>query len=317
METIFKQAIRIKLVRTFLVYRDKNGPMLADSITYRALFSVFAGVLLGFSLVALWLGGNPEVLDALADSLEDVVPGLTGLIDIEMFSPPTGFTLTGLVSLAGLVGAALGAINSIRTSLHQLADERVQDQTVIGRYLRYLIVAVGIGLLLAAASAGSWVASIGLGNIAQSMGVSEGSKGFRIFATLVGLLIVFLFDLVAVALTFHLLSGTHAPWSTTWQGAALGAVGLVVLQQFSGLFVKGAASNPLLASFGALIALLLWFNLSAQVILLASTWIIVSVQENKELGDGWKQVGSIDEFNDLRALHTQKEIAEATSPDSA
>jgi membrane protein len=33
--------------------------MLADSVTYRALFSVFAGVLLGFSIAALWLAGNP------------------------------------------------------------------------------------------------------------------------------------------------------------------------------------------------------------------------------------------------------------------
>jgi membrane protein len=41
----------------------------------------------------------------------------------------------------------------------------------------------------------------------------------------------------------------------------------------------GAGSNPLLASFAALIALLLWLNLSAQVILLASTWIIVAERE--------------------------------------
>ena len=62
-------------------------------------------------------------------------------------------------------------------------------------------------------------------------------------------------------------------------GALLGGIGLTVLQQLSGLFVSGASSNPLLASFAALIALLLWLNLSAQVILLASTWIIISERE--------------------------------------
>ena len=34
--------------------------MLADSVTYRTLFSVFAGVLLGFSIAGLVLAGNPR-----------------------------------------------------------------------------------------------------------------------------------------------------------------------------------------------------------------------------------------------------------------
>ena len=59
-----------------------------------------------------------------------------------------------------------------------------------------------------------------------------------------------------------------------WPGAFYGAIGLTVLQQLSSLFVGGAASNPLLASFASLIALLLWFNLSAQVILIAGAYII-------------------------------------------
>ena len=41
-------ALRLKPVRAFLLYSEKRGPMLADSVTYRTLFSVFAGVLLGF-----------------------------------------------------------------------------------------------------------------------------------------------------------------------------------------------------------------------------------------------------------------------------
>jgi membrane protein len=62
----------------------------------------------------------------------------------------------------------------------------------------------------------------------------------------------------------------------------LGGLGLVVLQQLSGLFVRGAASNPLLASFAALIALLLWLNLSAQVILIASSYIIIAAAESRD-----------------------------------
>ena len=45
---------------------------------------------------------------------------------------------------------------------------------------------------------------------------------------------------------------------------------------------RGATSNPLLASFGALIALLLWFNLSSQVILIAGAFIVAGVDEEHD-----------------------------------
>ncbi|MFV0373709.1 MAG: YihY/virulence factor BrkB family protein, partial [Microbacterium sp.] len=47
-------------------------------------------------------------------------------------------------------------------------------------------------------------------------------------------------------------------------------------------FVGGAARNPLLASFASLIALLLWFNLSAQVILIAASFIVTKHLEDHD-----------------------------------
>ena len=96
------------------------------------------------------------------------------------------------------------------------------------------------------------------------------------------MIIVFAIDTVAIAMLFRILSGVKAPARALWIGAMIGGVGLTVLQQLSGLFVRGAASNPLLASFAVLIALLLWFNLSAQVILLASSYIIVATVESRD-----------------------------------
>ena len=98
----------------------------------------------------------------------------------------------------------------------------------------------------------------------------------------VSLVLVFVLDAAAIAVLFRTLSGVKASWRTLLPGAFYGAIGLTVLQQLSSLFVGGAASNPLLASFASLIALLLWFNLSAQVILLAGAYIITSVDEEQD-----------------------------------
>lgn len=275
-----------------LVYLDSRGAMLADSITYRALFSVFAGILLGFSVAALWLGGNPDALHMLAHSLSQVIPGIDEFLDVDKLRAPIGFTLTGIVSLVGLVGAAVGAINSFRIALHVLAEEDLDDISPVFQYLRDILVAITIGLLLALASVGTFLASIGLGAVSDSAGA--------VIGRIASILIIFAFDTAAIAVGFRLLSGLKTPWKTIWKGSAIGGVGLVVLQEFSGLFVKSASANPLLASFGSLIALLLWFNLSAQVILIASSWIIVAVQEGHTDGIPWNTAQTVQEWREMR-----------------
>ncbi len=52
-------ALRLRLVRAFLVYSGARGPMLADSVTYRTLFSLFAAVLWVLGS-AIWSSGNPR-----------------------------------------------------------------------------------------------------------------------------------------------------------------------------------------------------------------------------------------------------------------
>src|SRR3954453_9617600 len=67
-----------KPVRAFLLYQEHHGPMLADSVTYRVLFSVFACVFLGFALAGIWLAGNDQAMQALVDTLDAAIPGLVG-----------------------------------------------------------------------------------------------------------------------------------------------------------------------------------------------------------------------------------------------
>lgn len=278
---IIARALQWRIVRAYLRYTEHRGPGLADGITYRALFSVFAGLLLGFSIAALWLGGNPDAMRALTDALDRVVPGLTEVVGPSRIDAPGGFTVVGVVSLIGLVGAAIGAIASLRAALRVLADELHDDGFFLWVMLRNLLVAIGFGGLLAAAAVLSVVSSVGVETAASWLGLS-GSGVTKVLTRALGVLIVLAVDTVAVALVFRALSGVRAPAAALWGGALLGGIGLTVLQELSGLFVRGATANPLLASFATLVALLLWFNLSAQVILLASSYIVVATAENHD-----------------------------------
>lgn len=272
-----------KAVRSALHYVEQGGPMLADSITYRALFSIFAGVLLGFSVAGLWLAGNPAVWNALIDAVDRALPGLVGeggVVDPDVIQLQVGLSVTGAISLAGLIGAALGAIGSLRSALRVLVGTTSDDVAFYWVILRNLALAIGIGAGFATAAALTFIARAGVQELADLLGLGSNLVTSSIWV--LSLLVVFGLDVGLIAAVFWLLSGVRAPARALWPGALLGGAGLLVLQELSSLFVRGASANPLLASFASLVALLLWVNLSAQVILFACSYIWVGVQEQHD-----------------------------------
>ncbi|KAA9135935.1 YihY/virulence factor BrkB family protein [Microbacterium caowuchunii] len=278
-------ALERTLVRAFLLYAEHRGPQLADSVTYRTLFSVFAGVLLGFSVGALWLSGNPQAWDAIIAAVDAAIPGLVGedgLVDPSAVEAPASLTVAGVISLVGLVGAAIGAIGSLRLALRTLADRLADDVLFIWVILRNLALAIAIGALLALSATMSFLGTASISTVTDWLGIEQRSPIVEGATWAVSVLVIFALDTAVIMLLFRSLAGLRPPAKALWTGALLGGVGLTVLQQLSGLFVGGASANPLLASFASLIALLLWFNLSAQVILIASAVIITITREHED-----------------------------------
>jgi membrane protein len=274
-----------KPVRAFLLYLERHGAMLADSVTYRALFSVFAGVFLGFAVAGVWLAGRPDAMAALVETLDAAIPGLVGedgLIHPDDLVQPLPLTIAGVLALIGLVGAALGAVGSLRIAFRDLGDQPDDHTFFVWVLLRDLVLAVGFGLLLAAAAAVTFFSTTAIGTMLGWFGVPTRDPLSEASTRIVSILVIFAIDSLVIAVMFRLLSGLRPNARSLWSGALLGGVGLTVLQLLSSLFVRGATTNPLLASFGSLIALLLWFNLSIQVILIAAAYIVTGVDEEHD-----------------------------------
>ena len=278
-------ALARRPVRAALLYSERRGPMLADSVTYRALFSVFAGVLLGFSIAALWLAGNPDAWRAIIQAVQSAVPGLIGkdgAIDPNDLKAPASLSVAGIISLVALIGAALGAIGSLRTAVRVIAGTVQDDILWVWVILRNLALAAGIGLAFAASAALTFVGQLGLEWIAGLLGLPTDSPAVAWTVRLLSLLVVFALDAVLIIGVFRLLSGVRPAARSLWPGALIGALGLLVLQELSGLFVGGATSNPLLASFASLLALLIWLNFSMQVMLFACAYIVTAEEERSD-----------------------------------
>lgn len=284
--SVIAWALARKPVRAYLLYSERHGAMLADGITYRALFSVFAGLLLGFSIAAIWLAGNPDAWAAIIAAIDQVVPGLVGedgvVKDPTAIAAPAGLSIAGIVSLVALLGAALGAIGSLRTAVRTIAGVVLDDGFWLWATLRNLALAVGIAVSFVAAAAVTFAARIGIDAVTGLLGLPSDSAGAAWGVRLVSLLVALALDVLLVFGVFRLLSGADAPARAVWTGAFWGGIGLLVLQELSSLFVGGATSNPLLASFASLLALLIWLNLSAQVILIACAYIVTGAEEHHD-----------------------------------
>lgn len=285
MKRLVAWVLSTKPARAFLLYQERHGAMLADSVTYRTLFSVFAGVFLGFAVAGLWLAGNRDAMDALVQTVDTAIPGLIGedaLIDPDDLVQPLTFSIAGIIAIVGLVGTAIGAVASLTTAYRELAGLPNDDTFFVWVLLRNLGIAIGFGLLLGVAAVVTFAGTSALGAVFDWFGIGERSPLADVGTRAVTILVTFVIDTVAVAGLFRLLSGLKPSARTLWVGAALGGIGLTVLQVLSGLFIGGASSNPLLASVGSIVALLIWFNFSAQVILISGAYIITGVDEAQD-----------------------------------
>lgn len=282
---VIRWVLSVRIVRALLLYTERRGPMLADSVTYRALFSVFAGLLLGFSIAGLWLAGNPDAWNAVVDAVETAVPGLIGtdgVVDPDDLRQPLSFSIAGIVSSVGLVGAALGAIGSLRTAVRVIAGTAHDDVLWIWVVLRNLLLAAAIGASFLISAFLTVAGRIGIAWLAGAIGLPEDSAVAAWSIRALSLVVVFALDSTLIAVVFRLLSGLRPTAKSLWTGALLGGLGLLVLQELSGLFIGGASSNPLLASFATLLALLIWLNLSAQVMLVACAHIVTAHEEARD-----------------------------------
>lgn len=306
-------ALERRPVRAVLLYSERRGPMLADSVTYRALFSVFAAVLLGFSIAALWLAGNPEAWRAIIDAVQSVVPGLIGdggVIDPDDLRVPLSLSLAGLVSAVALAGSALSAVGSLRTAVRVISGTAQDDILFIWVMLRNLLLAVGVAVLFVASAAVTFVGRLGITWITGLIGLDADSPVATWSVRIVSLVVVLALNTVLIAGVFRLLSGVSASARSLWSGALAGGVGLLVLQELSSLFVGGATSNPLLASFASLLALLIWLNLSTQVILVSCAYIVTSEEERH---DRVRARFGATTFEQRRVQRAEAEVALATA----
>lgn len=275
----------LKPVRVLTHYGRERGPILASGLAYQALFAVFAGLWVAFSIAGLVVSGDSGLQGSIIDLLDETIPGLiddgdgTGAIDPDVLAQGAAFSVSGVIALAGLLLTALGWLAAARDSVRTMLDLPPASANVVVQKLVDLAAGVAFAVLLLVAAGLSFAGSSATGLLLDGLGVSRDSVLGFVAGRIVSLIVSVLVYAAALTGLYRILSGAKVPWRFLRGGVLIGAVGIAALTALSGLLLGGAANNPLIASFAVIAGLLIYYNFVCQVMLVAASWMAVGLAD--------------------------------------
>ncbi|ATW50124.1 YihY/virulence factor BrkB family protein [Streptomyces peucetius] len=241
---------------------------LAAAVTFLSFLALFPLITVAAAIVAATL--DQQALGKLDDQLSDQVPGISDQLDID-----------GLVANAGTVGVVAGAlllltgvgwVGSMRECLRAVweLDDTDEGNPVV-RKIKDVGVLAGLGGIGLASFAASALGSTTVGWTADRLGLEDGGIGgvlLQIAAVAVGVVANFLILLYVLTL----LPGVQPPRRRLVVAALIGAAGFELLKLLLGGYISGVASRSMYGAFGVPIALLLWINFTAKLLLFCAAW---------------------------------------------
>ena len=276
----------LKPVRVFLWYAVRRGPLLSAGLSYQAIFAVFGAVWVAFAIAGGVIAASPALQSALLAIVNTSVPGLIdggdgGAIDPSVLFEATVLGWTGVVAAGVLLFTALGWLAAGRSAVRVMFDLPDSPTNVFLLKLKDLGLALAFGVVLLISAVLTVLATGFLGDIFDWLGIRQRSEPAQFAVRAAVLVIVLLLDAVVLSTFYRVVSGIAIPVRLLAQGTVLAALALSGLKLLGTNLLGGATNNPLLASFAAIIGLLLWFNLVCQVILIGAAWIAVSADDAK------------------------------------
>ncbi|MFF4006074.1 YihY/virulence factor BrkB family protein [Streptomyces sp. NPDC001717] len=252
---------------------------LAAAITFISFLALFPLITMAAAIGAALL--SPEQLDRLEKNLAQQVPGISDQLDIEGLVANAG--TVGLVAGVILLFTGIGWVGAMRDCLRAVWDKDDEDEgNPVLRKGKDGLVLIGLGAVGLASAAASIFGASAVGRSAEWLGIpQQGAGGGLLRAAAFGVGVVAAFLLLLYLLT--LLPGVEPPRGRLIQAALIGAVGFELLKLLLSGYMRGVAAKSMYGAFGTPIALLLWINFTAKLLLYCAAW---TATRDDEAGDG-------------------------------
>ncbi|KND37879.1 membrane protein [Streptomyces europaeiscabiei] len=281
---------------------------LAAAITFISFLALFPLIAVGAAVAAALL--SDEQVDTIKDKLADQVPGISDQLGIDGLIANAG--TVGLVAGALLLFTGVGWVGSMRECLRAVWElDDVQQANPVVAKVKDAVLLVGLGGAALATLAVSTIGSTAVGRTADLIGIPEDGAG-GILLRVAALAVAVVADFLLLLYLLTLLPGVEPPRRRLVVAALLGAVGFELLKLLLGSYMREVAGKSMYGAFGVPIALLLWINFTAKLLLFCAAWTATGSKD-----EGTREGEEVREDEEVREGGEQDPGADGTGPDGA
>jgi membrane protein len=260
-------------VRAYDRHSEVLGGQVAGAITYFGFLSFFPLLALAFAAVGYVSVWYPEAQNEITKAVEGAFPSLVGSgpnqINIQdVVAAKAG---AGILGLLGLLYAGLGWLDALRDGLRRVFGTLDEPLPFLKKKLVDLVVLLLLGVALLASLVVSSLATSATEYVLDLVGLQDSVVAvvlLKVLAVAVALLV----DTVLIAILLSRLSGARLSWRQVRSGALLAAVGFEVLKLLGTFLIAKTTENPMYATFGVVVGLLVWINFVSRLLIYAAAW---------------------------------------------
>ncbi len=252
--------VPVAVVKKFI---EDDAASLAVQVAYWGFFSVFSLLLAFVAILGFALQGDPSLQKQVLDSTLERMPVIGPQISGDVGSL-TGNGVALAVGLVGAVWTGLGITLAVGSALDQLwAVPSVQRSGFVKSRIRGVLVLASVGVMNIAATAAVGFATAGSARSAIADVASLAAAGAV--------------DLVIFLASFRLLTAAAVTTRQVLPGAVLATSCWLLLQAVGGVFLTNVlkGSSQTYGGFAAVVGLLAWLLIAAEITLIAAELNVV------------------------------------------
>lgn len=240
---------------------------LAAAMTFISFLALFPLITVAAAIAAATLSTSQQ--DKLEDTISKQVPGISDQLNLDALVDNAG--TVGLIAGALLLFTGIGWVGSMRECLRVVWELEDEEENPFKRKVKDAGVLIGLGGAGLASVVASTLASTAVGWSADLLGISKDGWG-GVLLQVIAFAIAVLADFLLLLYVLTLLPDVQPPRRHLITAGLIGAAGFELLKLLLGGYMKGVAAKSMYGAFGVPVALLLWINFTAKLLLFCAAW---------------------------------------------
>ncbi|WP_306186371.1 MULTISPECIES: YihY/virulence factor BrkB family protein [unclassified Streptomyces] len=246
---------------------------LAAAMTFVSFVALFPLLTLAAALGAATLSAQQQ--RTLEHKITEQFPGLGEQLHISSLAQNAG--TVGVIAGALLLFTGMGWVGQMRDCLRAVWELPDAEENPVLNKVKDGGILIGLGGAVLVTLAVSTVASAAVGWLTRQIGLSEHGWG-SVVLQVVAFLVAVAADFLVLLYVLTLLPGVEPPRRRLLVAALLGAVGFELLKLLLSGYIQGVAAKSMYGAFGVPVALLLWINFTAKLVLYCAAWTATRVE---------------------------------------